>query len=112
VTVQTLDLGTFVVGEKPTALEYQFLNSDNTVIDLTGYTAKFVYRERDGVASTANAAVSTPAQGKVTYTWLGTEMPTPGHYQAEFWVGNGAQRYASWLITWTVRTSTGPVPAI
>lgn len=109
----TVNLGLFVTGEKPSGLEYQFLDSNNNPIDIsTGYTAKFVYREQDGAPTTATAAITNGVQGKVGYTWTGTEMLTPGSYLGEFWVGNLAQRYTSWLIKWRVRTPVGPIPNI
>jgi hypothetical protein len=104
--------GNFVVGEKPNALEYQFQDASGAPLNLTGYTARFVYREHDGVAVTATASVSDPLNGKVLYTWLGGELTVPGHYEAEFWVGNGSQAYASEKITWPVRLPVGPVPNV
>lgn len=106
------DLGQLVVGEKPRALDYQYLDSDGQPLDLTGYTAKFVFREQDGSPTMVNATVTDPLNGVVTYVWAGTEMPTPGSYIGEFWVGNGAQRYASWLIKWTARLPVGTVPSL
>jgi hypothetical protein len=104
--------GPYVVGEKPPPLTYQFLDSAGVAINLTGYTAKFVVKEKYGTATTYNATVSTPASGIITYTWVGTEFATAGSYQAEMWVGNGALRYDSILIKFDVRAAVGPVPAI
>lgn len=107
-----IDLDTFVVGEKPNVLEYQFQNADGVAIDISGYTVKFIVKERDSLAVTFNATLSNGAQGKVQHVWDGTEFPTPGTYQARFWVGNGTQRFASALIQWKAADSQGPVPAI
>jgi hypothetical protein len=106
-------IGPFVVGEKPITLQYQFEDSNGVALDLTSYTAKFSYREQDGSATIANATVIAPqTAGKVEYIWQGTEFPTPGHYLAEFWVGNLAQRFASVLIRFEVRLPVGQVPSI
>jgi len=105
-------IGPYVVGEKPPPLEYSFLDSNGVAINLTGYTAKFVYKEADSAAITVNASVSTPLSGTTEYVWTGTEFATPGHYQAEFWAGNLTNRYASLVLVFQVRESVGPVPSI
>jgi BppU N-terminal domain len=109
-----ITIGPYVVGEKPVPLEYTFLESDGTVLNLTGYTAKFVTRPVDdpSAVATYSATVSSPAAGVVTYTWDGTELVTPGSHWAELWVGNTVNRYASLRMTYSVRQSVGPVPAI
>jgi hypothetical protein len=110
----TVCIGPYVVGERPVPLEYQFQNSDGSARDITAYGVRFIWRERDGASTTRNGLLSaTPTDGKVTYVWQGDEFPTPGHYRAEFWVGNGGTlKFASVLITWDVRAAVGPVPSI
>ena len=107
-----IQLGTFTAGEKPAPLTYTFLDFDGTVINLTGYTAKFVIKEHDGAAQTFNAVVSAPTSGQVTYAWAGTEWPTAGHYEAEFVVGNTTNRYNSLKLTFNVRLPVGIEPNI
>lgn len=108
----SVSIGPFVVGEKPIPLQYTFQDSNGTALDLTGYTVKFVYHEQFGPSTTANATLANAAGGIVQYVWLGSEFPTPGHYRARFWAGNGAQRFASVLITFDVADPEGPVPNI
>lgn len=109
----TLAIGPYTVGEKPAPLEYTFLKSDGTAMNLTGYTAKFIVRPADGEpATTYNASVTDPAGGVVTYVWDGTEFAAPGKHWAELWVGNTTNRYASLRLEYGVRASVGPVPAI
>jgi hypothetical protein len=104
--------GPYVAGEKPAPLTYTFLDSTGAPLDLSGYTAKFIVRERFGAPTTYDAVVTTPASGIVTYTWTGAEFPTSGQYTAEVWAGNGVLRYDSVLIKFDVRTAVGPVPSI
>jgi hypothetical protein len=108
-----VNIGSMVVGEKPAPIEYQFQDASGVPIPLTAYTAKFVIREeRSTTAQTFNATVTDVANGKVTYVWVGNEFSTSGHWMGEFWVGNGVQRFCSWLITWDVRVALGTVPSI
>jgi hypothetical protein len=109
---QSVQAGPYVVGEKPPPLQYTFLDSTSSPIDLSGYTAKFDIREKDGAPSTYNATVLNPSGGVVQYTWTGVEFPTSGSYLSELWVGNGVVRYASILIKFDVRTAVGPVPSV
>jgi hypothetical protein len=105
-------IGPYVTGEKPPTLSYTFLDSSGAAIDLTGYTAKFNIKERWGAATQYSATVATPASGIVTYAWTGAEFLTPGHYEAEFWVGNTTLRYDSIRLKFDVQQAVGPVPAI
>jgi hypothetical protein len=109
---QEVDVGPFVVGEKPAPLLYQFQDADGNPLNLTGYTVKYVVKERDGALTTFNASLTDPVNGKVTYTWIGTEFPTPGTYLSRFWVGNSTNRFASWLIKFLVADPLGAVPNI
>lgn len=106
-------IGPYVVGEIPAPLEYTFLESDGSAMDLSGYTAKFVVRPVDSdTAVTYAATVSGPAAGEVTYTWDGTEFQDPGPHWAELWVGNTTNRFASLRLEYSVRASVGPVPSL
>lgn len=106
-------IGPFVTGEKPNTLSYQFLNADGTVINLTGFSARYVYREKRGTSIDRAATITTPTNGTVTYAWVGDEFATPGHYVSEFWVGNaGTLKYASVLILFDVRSPVGAIPSV
>jgi len=102
----------YVVGEKPSPLTYAFLDSSGVPIDISGFQAKFTYQERFGTAQSVSATVSDGPSGKATYTFTGTEFTTPGRYRAQFWVGNGTNRYASTTIEFDVAASIGPAPGI
>lgn len=106
-------LGTYIVGEKPPPLVYQFLDSTGAPIDLSsGYVATFECREFDGASFTGTATITNGSAGQVTYTWTGTEMPTSGRYTAFFWAGNGTTRLCSVPIKWLARLSVAAVPNI
>lgn len=108
----SVQIGPYVMGEKPAPLTYQYLDSSGAPINLTGYTAKFSYQEHDGTPTVANASVSDPSNGKVTYTFTGSEFATAGRYRAEFWAGNLTNRFASVDITFDVAVSVGAAPSI
>jgi hypothetical protein len=107
-------IGPYVVGEIPAPLEYTFLESDGSAVDLLGYTAEFITRPTDDVSAVSvyPAAVTDPANGVVTYTWDGTELESPGRHWCELWVGNGTNRFASVRMEYGVRASVGPAPQI
>lgn len=102
----------YVLGEKPSPLDYVFLDANGAVINLTGFTAKFQWQERDGAAQSANASVPTGTDGKARYTFTGNEFLTAGHYRAAFIVGNGTNRYESVEINFDVSTGVGSMPSI
>lgn len=111
----TVEIGPYVVGEIPIPLEYQFLDASGTPINLTGFVARFQRAEiNGGFASpvTVNATVSDAVNGKVTHTWTTADFPYPGRFGGMFFVGNGTNRYASWLITWTTCASVDVPPSI
>lgn len=106
-------IGPFVVGEKPAPLQYTFQDSNGNALNINGYAVKFSVREQFGTPSIFDGVlISGGNTGIVQYSWTGAEFPTAGSYFAEFWVGNGTQRFASWLITFSVRLPVGVVPSI
>lgn len=114
---ESVELGSYVVGEVPLPLEYQFLDSDGVAIDLTGFgTATFQWADYvqgqfvNPVVETAT--VSDAPNGKVTYAWDGDEFDSPGEHAAMFFVNDGTTQYASLLITWHVCLAVGTPPAV
>lgn len=115
-----LSIGSFTIGEIPAPLEYQFLDSNGAALNFTtggSYTAKFqwgrlVNSTALAGAVTAAAVVTDAANGKVTYSWNGTEFLTPGTYEGMFWVGNGTSRFASIPLTWKTCASVTTPPTI
>lgn len=111
----TVEIGPYVVGEIPPPLEYTFLDANGVAINLTGFTVRFQRAEIDGGfanAVTVNGALSDAVNGKVTYSWIAADFSYPGRYGGMFFVGNGTNRYASWLITWTTCMSVDVPPVI
>ena len=102
----------YVIGEKPSPLDYQFLDASGTVLNITGFTAKFQWQERDGSPQSANASVPTGTDGKARYTFTGNEFATAGHYRAAFVVGNGVNRFESVPIFFDVSVGVGSMPNI
>jgi hypothetical protein len=108
----SITIGPFIAGEHPPPLAYTFEDANGVPINLTGYSAKLVLTEIDGLPSTADAAVTTPAEGEVTYTWAEGDLATPGVYEAVIWAGNGGTtRFASLPIRFVV-DDAGTTPDI
>lgn len=96
-------IGPFVVGEIPAPIDYQYEDSAGVGIPIHGYSAKFEVWERDTPGCLIYDAIPDDLDaGVVKYVWAGGEFPTPGHYQARFWIGNLTQRFASILIKFDV----------
>ncbi len=112
IDLESIQLGVYTVGEKPLPLTYPFQDNTGAPIDLTGYTARFQFKELNGSVQTRNATVSAPAVGEVTYTWTAGDLGASGQYEAEFWVGNTDRLLASVPIVFTVRESVGSAPSI
>lgn len=111
----TIEIGPYVVGEIPIPLEYTFVDSDGVPLNLTGFAVRFQRGEIDGGfvnATTVNADLTDGPAGKVTYEWVAGDFPHPGRFGGMFFVGNGTNRYASWLITWTTCASVDTPPNI
>ena len=111
----TIEIGPYVVGEIPIPLEYTFVDSDGVPLHLNGFTVRFQRGEIDGGfvnAVTVNATLTNGPGGVVTYDWTAADFPHPGRFGGMFFVGNGTNRYASWLITWTTCASVDVPPDI
>lgn len=102
----------YVVGEKPSPLDYQFLDAAGAAINITGFSAEFHIQEQYGSAIILTATISDGPNGKVRHTFTGTEFPSAGNYRGQFWVGNGTNRYASVMIKFTVAAAIGSAPSI
>lgn len=93
------ELGPYTEGEIPAPLAYEFQDADGTPLDLTGYSAVFLHSpSRDAevivTPSTLDGAVAT-------HVW--EELSIAGIHHAEFWVGNGTNRFASDRFRFMVR---------
>lgn len=111
-TQKNLTIGPYTAGEIPEPLVVTFTDADGTAIDLTGYTARWVYEPRGGTAVTNNATITTPAAGQATYTWVAADLATSGFYNGQMWVGNNTNRYASVIFQYQVFDGPGDAPTI
>lgn len=110
-------LGSFVVGEVPVSLVYQFLDVDGVAINLTGYgVVQFQWGLDDnGVIVNPTTAVGTVGDaltGKVVYAWTGVEFATTGAHAGLFFVNDGTHQLASVLLTWQVCASIATPPNV
>lgn len=113
----TVDLGSYVVGEVPPSLTYQFRDASAQPIDLTGFTVtRFqwseVIRGQFTLPTVESATITDAVGGRVSYTWNGDEFATTGDYAGLFFVNDGTIQYASDLLTWQVCTSVGVPPIV
>lgn len=115
---QIISLGSFITGEVPAPLEYQFFDSSGVPLNLTGFTiARFQWGSWIGGTPfqntvVRNALITDPVNGLVTYAWLGDEFSTTGHYAGVIFVNNGTNQFASFLIEWQVCASPDVPPSV
>lgn len=104
-------IGTFRQGERPEPLVVTFTDDAGTAINLTGFTARAVWRLRSSpqsAATTDTPTITTAASGIVTYSWDADNTASLGMHVLEIWVGNaGTLRYASRLFTYYVEAGVG-----
>jgi len=111
-------LGSFVVGEVPPNLVYQFLDADGVAINLTGFgtiTFSWGLLDSSGLVldpTSAAGSLADATTGQVQYAWTGAEFATTGEHAGLFYVNDGTTQYASQLIVWQVCSAIGapPVP--
>lgn len=105
-------LGEFATGERPPPLVVTFKQrvvSDSgavteTIIDITGMTAKWLMRANDAAVTESAASITDGPGGKATYTWDDDDLSVAGLYTAEMWVGTAAGvKIASETLSWRVR---------
>lgn len=97
---------------KPAALLYTFTDSAGVAINLTGYTVKMHLRKPDGTASELTGALSDADDGIVTYTLTAANLDQAGYYFAQFWVGNGTNRFDGEMLAWYVPEPLTTTPNI
>lgn len=108
------DLGCFTQGEIPMeSLLNTYQDAAGQPIDISGMQVRFTFWERwTRQPTTRNGTVVNGSAGQAGYSFDGSEFASPGHWEADLWVGNGVNRIAADRFRWTVARSVGPVPAI
>lgn len=118
-------IGPYREGEIPPPVVVTFKDANVAAIDLTGYSARWIYRRHASsgnqtYAATDPAAVTQTAtvnadqvghKGQVTYLWVSADFVTPGDYEGEMWVGNLTNRMSSIRYVWRVNAALA-VPSI
>jgi hypothetical protein len=107
-----IKLGAFAAGEVPRPLVHQFLDYDNSPVDLTGGVATFNVESIPPVTGPlgGSAVIQDPVNGLVRYEWSDTDMATPADYTAQLWVDLPVYQYASDPILYTVYDGPGDAP--
>lgn len=98
----TVDAGIYQAGEKPFDLTYQFRDSANSPLNLTGYTASMIVVAPDGTQTTPPASVTDAANGVVGRAWTAAMTDQPGLYRSWFTVTNGTYTITSRSIKWVL----------
>lgn len=109
------DLGAFAAGEVPPLIEISFVDFDEVVVDLTGFTDLQMniteeLNANQNPLGTGVIVVSDASNGKVTYTWVRDDMLDAGEYTAQAWVDDSVSYYASDLYIYSVYDGPGDPP--
>jgi BppU N-terminal domain len=107
-------IGPYKAGEIPAPIVVTFKDSAGQPLQLTGYTALWVFQHEEDTPVERTASLYTDGtDGKIVYTWQDGDMALSGNYQAEAWVGNNANRFASVTYVYTVEDAVAnPIPNI
>lgn len=78
-------------GDTSPAIRVQLLEDDGSVVDLSSDTVTFKMAEvgSDTLKVDATATIDTASEGKVSYSWSGSDTDTAGYYNAVFEVDEG-----------------------
>lgn len=99
----TTMIQSYVAGEVPFDLSYQFLDHDGVGIDLSGWTAEQVTTDPAGVQTTDVVTVDAGTDGIVTRPWTAAFTAQRGVWTAHIWVESAPYKLASTQIVWVVR---------
>lgn len=77
--------------DRQPALKVTITDGDGAAVNLTGCTAAFRMRARDGSTLKVNAAavITDAAAGKLEYRWAAADTDTVGYYLCEFVITYG-----------------------
>lgn len=86
----------FIIGEQPEPLQWQYLDANDNPIPLDESAAVVLrMKRRDSAAENRNAEVVDAAAGKVRYVWEGADLEVVGVLTCVFWTDTGSLRLAS-----------------
>ena len=106
-----IEIGPYLAGEIPESVSYSFLTIDGDPVFVDGYNAMFQLKRFGDDQSTTTSSASVNGN-TATYNWTETDLQNPGVYQALFWVGNQANRFASLPIIFRVKEPIGATPSV
>lgn len=114
-----VELGAFPLGARPSSIEYQFLQQDGTVEDLT--TGTWTGQARSERIHTNTASPAGIGAGTVTivvntatatYNWVTADFATVGVFDLIIWIGNTTNRMGSAIFRYEVFDAPGIAPTV
>jgi len=101
----------FIVGERPEALMWQYVDGDGIPIVLDpGADIRVRFSRRGSAAYEGLGTLEDSANGWVRYDWIGHEIDRPGVLSVNFWTDSGGMLLASETIAIRCFTSNGGPP--
>lgn len=100
-------IGPYAVGEVPQSLGCQFVKkSDQSAIDLSGFSVKVVIKQPDDIEVTTAGTLDDGPTGQVSYQWNSDDLDAAGRYVLQFWVDDGTNLLASQVFVFDAYANT------
>lgn len=109
-------LGKFSAGAVPPTIEHTYLDFQDAIVDLTGFTTLSVQITASaGVTATLGTGTvqnksADPTNGTLEYLWGSDDMRDPGFYRLQMWASNGVNKLESDVFVYEVYDGPGSAP--
>lgn len=114
---EIIDLGSFPLGSKPPALDYQWLDGDGDPVDMSSgaWTGQVEGEQlhvdvQPSPLFDGSVAIDAPT-ATATYTW-GTDFGVVGRFRLILWAGNTVNRVGSPVFEYHVTDAPGDAPTV
>lgn len=103
-------------GSIPGSISHQWTDYNGDPVPLAGFTGQFRAEALEGGSTPAgmgggSVTVDGP-NGTATYPWVVADFSEVGRFRGIIWVGDGTDRYGSFVFEWSVADAPGADPTV